>query len=72
MDSPQPFERHDELSIEGGDDARWMLKVVSGPNSGAEFNMQKASTYILGKDPSLCDIVFQDLSVSQAACPRDD
>lgn len=65
VDSPQPFERHDELSIEGGDDARWMLKVVSGPNSGAEFNMQKASTYILGKDPSLCDIVFQDLSVSR-------
>ena len=65
VDSPQPFERHDELSIEGGDDARWMLKVVSGPNSGAEFNMQKSSTYILGKDPSLCDIVFQDLSVSR-------
>ncbi len=65
VDSPQPFERHDELSIEGGDDARWMLKVVSGPNSGAEFNMQKASTYIVGKDPSLCDIVFQDLSVSR-------
>lgn len=44
---------------------RWLLKVVSGPNSGAEFNLQKGGTYILGKDPNLCDIVFQDLSVSR-------
>jgi type III secretion system YscD/HrpQ family protein len=44
---------------------RWLLKVISGPNAGAEFNMQKSSTYMLGKDPNLCDIVFQDLSVSR-------
>lgn len=46
-------------------DVRWMIKVISGPNTGAEFGMQKSSTYIIGKDPAICDIVFQDLSVSR-------
>ena len=46
-------------------DARWLMKVISGPNSGAESGLQKGSTYILGKDPSICDILFQDLSVSK-------
>jgi type III secretion system YscD/HrpQ family protein len=53
------------VSVEAGGEVRWLLKVVSGPNSGAEFGMQRGSTYILGKDPNLCDIVFQDLSVSR-------
>lgn len=47
------------------EELRWFLKVVSGPNTGAEFTMHPNSTYILGKDPQLCDIVFQDLSVSR-------
>ncbi len=62
------FEETPELSsvhIESGGDARWLLKVISGPNAGAEFGMHRSSTYILGKDPNLCDIVFQDLSVSR-------
>jgi type III secretion system YscD/HrpQ family protein len=62
------FEESDELSTANFADSplsRWLLKVISGPNAGAEFNMQRASTYILGKDPNLCDIVFQDLSVSR-------
>lgn len=46
-------------------ETRWLLKVITGPNSGAEFNMQKGDSYTLGKDPSVCDIVFQDLSVSR-------
>lgn len=53
------------LSFDLGAHARWMLKVISGPNTGAEFGMQKSSSYILGKDPNTCDIVFQDLSVSR-------
>ncbi len=53
------------VNVEMGGEVRWMLKVISGPNSGAEFAMQRGSTYILGKDPTLCDIVFQDLSVSR-------
>jgi type III secretion system YscD/HrpQ family protein len=46
-------------------EARWMIKVITGPNTGAEFYMQKGKTYTLGKDPELCDIIFQDLSVSR-------
>ncbi len=44
---------------------RWLLKVIAGPNAGAEFSLQKGSSYILGKDPNLCDVVFHDLSVSR-------
>jgi type III secretion system YscD/HrpQ family protein len=53
------------VNVQTSDEVRWFLKVISGPNSGAEFALQKGSTYILGKDPNLCDIVFQDLSVSR-------
>lgn len=53
------------LSYDASLTARWLLKVISGPNAGAEFNMQKNSVYIIGKDSNLCDIVFQDLSVSR-------
>jgi type III secretion system YscD/HrpQ family protein len=46
-------------------EARWMIKVITGPNAGAEFYMSRGKTYVIGKDPSLCDIIFQDLSVSR-------
>jgi type III secretion system YscD/HrpQ family protein len=42
-----------------------LLKVISGPNAGAEIGIEKGRTYVLGKDPNICDIVFQDLSVSR-------
>ena len=42
---------------------RFYLKVLGGPNLGAEFGMTAGESYILGKDAS-ADIVFQDLSVS--------
>lgn len=64
----EAIEEKEDLSsvnVEPGGEVRWLLKVISGPNSGAEFAMQRGSTYILGKDPTLCDIVFQDLSVSR-------
>src|SRR6202035_1643007 len=44
---------------------RWFLKVLSGPNTGAEFSMQSGSSYLVGTDTASCDIVFQDLSVSR-------
>lgn len=44
---------------------RWLLKVIGGPNTGAEFYMQAGSSYVLGTDPVNCDIVFQDTSVSR-------
>jgi type III secretion system YscD/HrpQ family protein len=44
---------------------RWFLRVVSGANAGAEWNLNPSTSYILGKDPQLCDLVFQDLTVSK-------
>ena len=44
---------------------RWMIKVVAGPNSGAEFPLNEGQTYSLGKDPTHSDILFSDLSVSR-------
>ena len=51
----------DLLDTEG----RWLLKVLSGPNTGAEFAMHGGSSYLIGTDTQTCDIVFQDLSVSR-------
>jgi type III secretion system YscD/HrpQ family protein len=44
---------------------RWLLKVVSGPNTGAELGLEARHSYTLGTDPDSCDVVFQDLSVSR-------
>ncbi|MGK5594187.1 MAG: type III secretion system inner membrane ring subunit SctD [Parachlamydiaceae bacterium] len=44
---------------------RWLLKVIGGPNNGAEFSMQENASYTLGTDPHSCDIVFHDTSVSR-------
>ena len=44
---------------------KWLVKVVSGPNSGAEFSLTSGSSYLIGTDSSSCDIVFNDLSVSR-------
>ena len=43
----------------------WLLKVITGPNSGAEFNLKLGTSYTLGKDPASCQLVFTDLSVSR-------
>jgi type III secretion system YscD/HrpQ family protein len=42
-----------------------MLKVIAGPNAGAEIGIERGHTYTIGKDANACDIVFQDLSVSR-------
>lgn len=47
------------------DTGRWLLKVIGGPNNGAEFSMQAGNSYVLGTDPNTCDIVFNDNSVSR-------
>ena len=46
-------------------DTTLVLKVIGGPNAGAEIGLEKGRTYTIGKDPNTCDIVFQDLSVSR-------
>jgi type III secretion system YscD/HrpQ family protein len=45
-------------------EAAFILKVVSGPNAGSEFGMEKSKSYVIGKDTS-ADIIFTDLSVSK-------
>lgn len=59
--------KHDLAEINFGllDTGRWLLKVISGPNNGAEFSMQTGNSYIIGTDPNACDIVFHDTSVSR-------
>lgn len=67
-ETPTIYEESDDLdalAFSGGADARWIIKVISGPNAGAEFGLHPETTYIIGKDPHSCDIIFQDLSVSR-------
>lgn len=63
----EPANQNDFAEINFGflDNGRWLLKVVSGPNNGAEFPIQSGASYLIGTDPNLCDIVFQDASVSR-------
>ncbi len=56
-EEPLPF----NFTIE----APLLLKVIAGPNAGAEIGIEKNRTYTLGKDAHSSDIVFQDLSVSR-------
>jgi type III secretion system YscD/HrpQ family protein len=60
-----PAEMRSELHFGPSPETRWLLKVISGPNSGAEFAMHRNATYLIGKDPNICDVIFQDLSVSR-------
>lgn len=54
-----------EIDFDLLDQGRWFLKVISGPNTGAEFSMQPLTSYVIGTDPATCDIVFHDASVSR-------
>lgn len=54
-----------EINFDLVDAGRWLLKVIAGPNNGAEFSMHSASSYVIGTDPTSCDIVFHDTSVSR-------
>ena len=44
---------------------RFLLKVIAGPNTGAEFVLDMGKEYLIGTEASSCDIVFHDLSVSR-------
>ncbi len=54
-----------EIDFGIAEEGRWLLKVVGGPNAGAEFHMKTGNHYILGTDPKTNDIVFHDTSVSR-------
>lgn len=63
----EPSDKHGLAEINFGllETGRWLLKVIGGPNNGAEFSMQAGSSYVIGTDPNACDIVFHDTSVSR-------
>lgn len=54
-----------EIDFDVRETGRWMLKVIGGPNNGAEFTMQTGHSYTIGTDPSSCDVVFHDTSISR-------
>ena len=54
-----------EIHFDLAETGRFLLKVISGPNNGAEFAIQPGKTYLIGTDPNTCDIVFHDTSVSR-------
>jgi len=58
-------ETQDEIDIDLSDSSPWLMKVVSGPNNGAQFSMYPDTSYVIGSDPASCDIVFHDVSVSR-------
>lgn len=45
-------------------EGRWLMKVIAGPNSGAEYGMETGKSYLIGTEAS-CDIIFHDISVSR-------
>ena len=65
FDEPEAKSDLANISFDLADTGRWLLKVVGGPNNGAEFSMQSGSQYIIGTDPNTADIVFYDTSVSR-------
>lgn len=54
-----------EIDFDLMETGRWLLKVIGGPNNGAEFSMLAGQSYLIGTDPNTCDIVFHDTSVSR-------
>ncbi|MDR3624767.1 MAG: type III secretion system inner membrane ring subunit SctD [Chlamydiales bacterium] len=44
---------------------RFLLKIISGPQTGAEFSMSPDKSYVIGSDPATCDVILYDLSVSR-------
>jgi len=55
----------EEISFNLDMPGRWLLKVIAGPNNGAEFVMLPSHSYVVGTDAAVCDIVFHDISVSR-------
>jgi type III secretion system YscD/HrpQ family protein len=63
------FEDFSEFEADTGLDLsesnRFLLKVLTGPNTGAEFPLEASHNYLIGTDSNTCDIIFHDLSISK-------
>lgn len=65
-DDEEPIDHSlSEVNFDITDTGRWLLKVIGGPNNGAEFSMQNGHSYVIGTNPNHCDIVFHDTSISR-------
>ncbi len=64
-DESEPDSGLAQIAFDVTESGRWLVKVVHGPNNGAEFSMQTGSSYLLGTDANSCDIIFHDNSVSR-------
>lgn len=45
-----------------------VLVAVSGDYAGAEFGLSDGETLVLGRDPAMCSIVFEDHNISRQHC----
>ncbi len=54
-----------EVTIDLTPAIRFLIKVIAGPNTGAEFALELDRDYLIGTDTVRCDVVFNDLSVSR-------
>lgn len=53
------------INFDYSETGRFLLKVISGLNNGAEFAMQTDKSYVIGSDSFSSDIIFNDNSVSR-------
>lgn len=70
VEQPTIFEEAEEIelpevNIDLTPTTRFLLKVIAGPNTGAEFALDLEREYLIGTDATTCDIIFNDLSVSR-------
>lgn len=65
FEEEEPEEGLAEIDIDLSETSPLLMKVVSGPNNGAQFSMFPDTSYVMGSDPGSCDIVFHDASVSR-------
>lgn len=61
----EDLQEDDEAPFHLLSEAPFLLKVISGPNAGAEIGLEKGRSYTIGKEGSSSDITFQDMSVSR-------
>ncbi|MEC7839980.1 MAG: type III secretion system inner membrane ring subunit SctD [Chlamydiota bacterium] len=54
-----------DINFDTVEPGRWLLKIIGGSNTGAEFTMSGGSSYTIGTDPKSCDVILNDTSISR-------
>lgn len=55
---------HKHIEADLSQPPRFLLKILSGANVGAEFHLETGKSYVIGSDVDAADIVLNDSSVS--------